>query len=109
MMKPLPQKIKSSDESVTIDWSDGHQSRYAPRELRMACRCANCVDEWTRENRIDVARIPPQIKPSKIDVVGQHALHISWSDGHSTGIYTYDYLRDICACDTCRAPRTFNV
>ena len=108
-MKAMPRQIRSTQEAVNIEWDDGHKSHYVPRELRMACRCAACVDEWTHENRIDVGRIPPTIKPVKMDVIGQHALHIAWSDGHSTGIYTYDYLREVCACETCKAPRTFNV
>lgn len=108
-MKPAPQEIKSSTDGLFIRWNDGHQSRYPGRDLRMSCRCAGCVDEWTHESLLKPELIPKDIKPKKIDVVGSYAIHIDWSDGHSTGIYSYDYLREICACDECKATRSFTV
>jgi DUF971 family protein len=108
-MKPIPSEIRSTADQLSIQWSDGHQSRYVPRELRLACRCAACIDEWTQEQLVNTHTVPGQVKPKSLDVVGNYALHIDWTDGHNTGIYTYDYLRQICACDTCRAPRSFDV
>ena len=108
-MKPIPQEIKSSDGKLTIRWSDGHASRYDCRELRLACRCAACVDEWTHENTINPDLLPAMIKPKAIEVVGNYAVHFTWSDGHSTGIYTYDYLREICSCTECAKERSFDV
>lgn len=108
-MAVTPRHIKSSDQEVRIVWSDGHESRYDPRALRLACQCAACVDEWTRENRIRVDQIPAQIKAKAIDVVGNYALQFQWSDGHATGIYGYDFLREMCGCDACRKPREFDV
>jgi ATP-binding protein involved in chromosome partitioning len=32
----------------------------------------------------------------KIEVVGNYALAFYWSDGHSTGIYSYEHLRKLC-------------
>ena len=108
-MKPVPQEIKTNDGWITIFWSDQHKSRYAARDLRLGCRCAACVDEWTHQSLIQTGRIPLDIKPKAIDVMGQYAIHIDWSDGHSTGIFTYDYLREVCACDDCKQKRSFNV
>ncbi len=108
-MKPAPQEIKSSSDGLLIRWNDGHQGYYAGRDLRMACRCAACIDEWSHESLLKPELIPKDIKPKKIDVVGSYALHIDWSDGHSTGIYTYDYLREICSCDECKTSRHFAV
>lgn len=75
----------------------------------MACRCAGCVDEWTHESLLKPELIPKDIRPKAIDLVGSYAIHIDWSDGHATGIYSYDYLREVCACDVCKAPRQFTV
>ena len=108
-MKPVPQEIKTNDGWITIFWSDQHKSRYAARDLRLGCRCAACVDEWTHQSLIQTGRIPLDIKPKAIDVMGQYAIHIDWSDGHGTGIFTYDYLREVCACDDCKQKRSFNV
>lgn len=98
----VPQDISSENQALIIQWSDGHRGVYPFRDLRMKCLCANCVDEWTRENLVDPARIPMDIKPLSAHYVGTYALGISWSDGHSTGIFTFDHLREICGCSACR-------
>jgi DUF971 family protein len=108
-MKPVPSQIKSAGETISIVWNDNHQSRYAARDLRLSCRCAACVDEWTHQSLIKPDLIPRGIKPKSIDIMGNYALHFDWSDGHNTGIYTYDFLREVCGCDECRSRRTFNV
>jgi len=108
-MKPTPNEIKSSGDAISILWSDAHQSRYGARDLRLACRCAACVDEWTNQSLVKPDLIPQDVKPKGIHVMGNYAIHIDWSDGHDTGIYTYDYLREVCACDECRAKRSFAV
>lgn len=104
-----PLKISADAERIAIRWSDGHESVYAPRELRLACRCAACVDEWTHESKIRVDQIPAQVKAVGIEPVGNYALAFKWSDGHSSGIYSYDLLREQCACQLCRKPREFSV
>lgn len=109
MIKTAPLKIQSSAEGLTIQWDDGHHSRYNARDLRMACRCAGCVDEWTHASLLKPELIPGTIKPKAIHVVGSYALQIDWSDGHSTGIYTYDYLRELCGCDACKGDSRFTV
>jgi len=108
-MNLSPKEIKAKDGQITVLWSDGHLSRYGGRDLRLACRCAACVDEWTHENLIQSGSIPPAVNPTAIEVVGNYALHFSWSDGHNTGIYSYDWLRGICGCDECRKRRSFDV
>src|SRR5258708_21815227 len=109
LMKPVPQEIKTAEGALTIRWSDNHFSRYSTRDLRLACRCAGCVDEWTHQSLIKQDLIPRDLKPKGIEVMGNYALHFDWSDGHSTGIYTYDFLREVCACDECKSKRQFNV
>lgn len=108
-MKATPQEIQSSAAGIHIRWSDGHLGRYVCRDLRMSCKCAGCVDEWTHESLLKPELIPMDIKPKGIEPVGSYAIHIRWSDGHSTGIYSYDYLREVCACDACKTPRQFTV
>jgi len=108
-LKPVPKQIQSRDDVITLQWSDAHESRYAPRDLRLACRCAACLDEWTQQPLVDPASVPPRVKALGVETVGNYALHFSWSDGHNTGIYTYDYLREVCGCEGCRAQRSFDV
>jgi ATP-binding protein involved in chromosome partitioning len=85
-----------------IGWTDGHQSVYEVRALRLACGCAECVDEWTGEGRLDEAAVPPDVRPLRIQPVGRYAIQIAWSDGHETGIYPFRRLRALCGCAACR-------
>lgn len=100
----LPTELKQiSPTELAISWTDGHQSLYHVRNIRLNCHCANCVDEWTREKRVTEESIPADIRPRKIESVGRYAFNIVWSDGHDTGIYTFDQLRSLCECGACRA------
>lgn len=85
-----------------ISWNDGHVSEYSVRNLRLECRCAGCVDEWTREKTLKEDQVPQDIGPKKIETVGRYALHFVWSDGHDTGIYTFEHLRSLCECHQCK-------
>jgi DUF971 family protein len=88
----------SSENELAITWSDGHKSLYPAHYLRENCRCAVCIEELTGRKLLDPSAIPSDIKPLKISYVGRYAIHIQWSDGHSTGIYPFELLRNLCPC-----------
>jgi DUF971 family protein len=94
---------KVSETAIRIRWSDGHEGTYSTRYLRGSCQCAACVDEWTGERHVAIDHIPEEIRALKIAPVGQYAIQIDWSDGHSTGIYAFDVLRKLCPCAACLA------
>lgn len=99
----VPTAIEQAGPSVLeIRWSDGHVSRYPVAYLRKACSCAACVDEWTGARILDPAQIPSDVRPVTVSPVGRYAINIAWSDGHRSGIYSFDYLREICPCPACR-------
>ena len=85
-----------------IVWNDGHQSLITVRTLRLECRCANCVDEWSREKILKEASIPQDVRPVNIETIGRYALKIDWSDGHNTGMYPFDVLMKMCECPLCK-------
>lgn len=88
--------------SLGIVWSDSHHSLYNVRKLRLECRCAVCVDEWTREKLLKEEAVPQDVKPLLIESVGRYALRVDWSDGHSSGIYPFESLRRLCECPSCK-------
>ena len=93
-----PTRIEQASPSeLGITWSDGRESRYGVRQLRLACAGAHCVDEWSGEPRLDVESVPDDVRPLKIQPVGRYAIQIDWSDGHSTGIYSFRQLRALDA------------
>ncbi|HEU0368042.1 MAG TPA: DUF971 domain-containing protein [Candidatus Acidoferrum sp.] len=116
--KPASVKIHvSSGAGVDIGWADGHASHFDFVYLRDHCPCATCNDERVKkdsmaESSLGFASSPalpmfkPKPKAQSAQAVGQYAIQISFTDGHSTGIYSYDLLRSICPCSECAAKRT---
>ena len=91
-----PTKIaQHGARELAIEWLDGVSSLYDVRELRLACGCASCLDEWTGENRLDPESVPEDVRPLRIEPVGRYAIQIEWSDGHSSGIYPFRRLRQL--------------
>jgi DUF971 family protein len=100
----------STGAGVDVTWADGHQSHYDFAYLREECPCATCNDERGKKQAFAaVASSPsavlPMFKPKprakSAAVMGNYAVQISFTDGHSTGIYSYDHLRSICPCTEC--------
>jgi DUF971 family protein len=69
---------------------------YQAARLRRACPCAQCVNEWTGERTLKPEAISDEVEIQDLSVVGRYALNFRWSDGHETGIYSFQYLRDLC-------------
>jgi ATP-binding protein involved in chromosome partitioning len=91
-----PKKIKKiSPEELMIIWADGHETHYIAARLRGMCPCASCKDEMTGMRIILPIHIPDDLEFRKIELVGQYALQFEWSDGHHTGIYSFEYLREL--------------
>jgi ATP-binding protein involved in chromosome partitioning len=93
-----PTKIaQAGARMLAITWADGVESTYDVRELRLACGCAQCVDEWSGAGRLDPASVPEDVRPLRIEPVGRYAIQIAWSDGHASGIYPFRRLRELAA------------
>lgn len=90
--KPVPTEIHVERDALVVQWADGRTSRFWLKLLRERCPCAGCVDEWTGRRTLDPAKVPASIAPTAMSEVGRYALQVSWSDGHSTGIYSWDLL-----------------
>ena len=104
---PLPTEIIGLNRSdVTFVWEDGHESVYPARELRLRCRCALCIEEMTGEKILEASKVPADVVATGMDVMGQYALAIRFSDGHQTGIYNFRDLREDCPCEICTARRS---
>ena len=84
---------RQGNTSLLIVWNDRKRSTFEMRALRLSCPCAVCVNEWTGKKMLNPADVPEDVRPLRIFSVGRYAMGVEWSDGHSTGIYGYDYLR----------------
>jgi DUF971 family protein len=113
--KPAAVKVHiSSGTGLDITWADGHQSHYDFVYLREECPCATCND--VRAKKESLAQAAPSLKSSPAlpmykpkpraqaaRQVGSYAIQFDFSDGHNTGIFTYEHLRSICPCAECAA------
>jgi len=112
---------KSVDVNVTtgtgmeIEWRDGHHSSYSFRYLRDACPCALCNEERNKSGRKPdespgqapggLPMFKPAVRPTQAEAVGRYAIRFTWNDGHQHGIYSWDYLREMCPCADCKTAR----
>jgi DUF971 family protein len=98
-----PVEIKGNEQGeLLIEWSDGHEGIFNTQRLRAFCPCAGCVDEMTGQRRIGMNDIASHVAITEVSPVGRYALHFQFSDGHATGIYSFDLLRQLCQCDPCK-------
>ena len=88
--------LQESDSRLRITWADEKVCNYKAARLRRACPCAQCVNEWTGERTLKPESIADEVEIRDVSVVGRYALNFRWSDGHETGIYSFQYLRDLC-------------
>ena len=102
----------SKSKGIKIDWQDRHHSEYTLPYLRDQCPCATCTGAHGTEPQKANYSAPQPANPFKmytptlgilnVEQMGAYAIHINWSDGHSSGIYSFDHLRHICPCAECR-------
>jgi ATP-binding protein involved in chromosome partitioning len=105
-MATSPYAINRSDQGLLFEWdAQGHQGFFPARQLRLACPCAACVEEMTGRPLLNPARVAEDIAPRSLALVGAYGIRVDWSDGHKTGIYTFDRLRATCPCPRCEAER----
>lgn len=97
---PLNLDLKR-DEKLTIRWQDGLVSTYPLSLLRSLCPCAQCkvIREGEKKKKSLLTILPGnyagQITVKDAQLVGNYALKLEWSDNHDSGIYSFDYLREI--------------
>ena len=92
-MNPRPRTITRSDPTrVVIVWDNGVETSLTAAELRSICPCAGCVDELTGVRRNDPGSVPADLSHSDLRLVGNYAITMTFSDGHSTGIYPFPML-----------------
>lgn len=88
--------LQESDASLRVTWADGRVCNYEAPQLRRVCPCAQCVNEWTGQRTLKPESISDEVQITDLTIVGRYALNFRWSDGHETGIYSFQYLRDLC-------------
>lgn len=100
ILQPTRVELDPDARELVITWTSGETTRHDYTSLRKFCPCANCTTERQKALQHKGLRIisspnPPSLEPriAEVEPVGRYALKFDWDDGHSAGIYTYDFLR----------------
>jgi len=91
-----PVNIQQIGDELAIAWNDGAESFFKLETLRRACPCAACggePDVLGNVSRPHVSYTERSFQLIGFDLVGGYAVQPRWGDGHSTGIYSFTYLR----------------
>src|SRR4029077_19723666 len=92
----LPVNVAVIGPEIAIAWSDGRESYLPLQRLREACPCAACCGEPDALGNVvrpHVHHTPASFELRGWSNVGGYAPHLMWVDGHSTGLYSFPYLR----------------
>lgn len=91
-------QIASIGDELAFAWNDGLESYVKHEVLRRACPCANCQGEPDALGRVvrpPVSYNERSFTLTRFENIGGYAFQFYWADGHSTGIYSYEYLRKL--------------
>ena len=96
---PEPRELRAprGAKVMEIDWADGTTSRYPHLVLRALCPCAHCQGHQGPIQWVDAEWDDRALEIGEIEEVGSYAIRMAWGDGHSTGIYSYRYLKQLGA------------
>jgi DUF971 family protein len=97
-LKPL--SLRREGDGLAIDWSDGLSTYVAWKDLRAHCPCASCIEERAKPPNPFKVLTPQEIaagapQPIQMAPRGYYAYQIVWNDGHDTGIFTLELLRQL--------------
>ena len=98
---PIKLDLKK-DRGLAVEWADGTTSYFSIAYLRRMSPSADAREQREELERNPLAVIQPPRRPGdgplvaeSAELVGNYAIRINFSDGHRTGLYSWDYLRDI--------------
>ncbi len=102
-LEPLEIDVKRADGYMLIKWNDGHAGRDTFLRMRWNCPCASCNGEMGVPGRLEFVK---ELKDDEtvlenLEPIGYYALRPTWKDGHDSGLFTYELLRNLCECEIC--------
>ncbi|MEE9451000.1 MAG: DUF971 domain-containing protein [Ignavibacteriaceae bacterium] len=97
-MSPKQVKIFNKDK-LKITWEDSTETILSLKYMRDECPCAGCKGETillkTYRPPAPTVVTPEMYQVKNIEVVGEYAIQVTWKDGHNTGIYSWDYIKQL--------------
>ena len=95
-----PKDIQQIGQELAIKWDDGAESFITLEKLREWCPCAGCKGEMDVMGKVhkgpDIPMTPQSFELVGMSTIGGYAIKPTWADGHSTGMFAWDYLKRVC-------------
>lgn len=92
-------ELHNFPNGLAIKWDDDTESFIEYEKLRTLCPCAHCAGETDVFGIVykgpNETLTQQAFKLINVIKVGHYAIRITWGDGHSTGLFSYDYLRKL--------------
>ena len=96
-----PQDIQQIGDELAIKWDDGTETFVRLEVLRRHCPCAGCKGEVDVMGNLyknpDKPLTPSAFQVRKFSMVGGYAIQPTWGDGHSSGLFSFDYIKSVAA------------
>ncbi len=92
---PTEIRTVEADDILHIKFSDGAEIDFDTVILRGYCPCAHCQGHGSRPLKWNPPRAKSHVVVDDIGQVGNYAICIAWGDGHNTGVYSFEFLREI--------------
>ena len=97
----IPQDIQQIGNELAIKWNDGSESFISLEQLRRGCPCAGCKGEMDVMGNLykgpEISLKPESFALRNMVRVGTYAIQPFWGDGHSSGIYSFEYLHHLAS------------
>jgi DUF971 family protein len=98
LMQPGLENMTVIGDELALRWTDGLESYFRLESLRKRCPCALCAGEKDLLGNVYKGKVelgPASFQLKRCAVVGGYGIQPEWSDGHSSGIYSFSYLRSL--------------
>lgn len=104
-VRPAGITLNKTEGYLEITWNDGQVCQYPLSHLREACPCVECrgghqfmSSQYDPKNLLEL-KPKRSYRMADLQIVGNYAIQPTWDDGHSTGIYAWEYLRRLCPAE----------
>lgn len=87
--------IEKDEKNISFSFNENEKLSFKNRDLRFLCPCAVCCNEFTGERKVTMEQIKEDVYALEASPLGNYAVTIKWSDNHSSGIYSYSYLKQL--------------
>ncbi len=95
-----PKDIQQIGDELAIKWDDDTESFISLEKLREWCPCAGCKGEMDVMGHVhkgpEIQLTPESFRLVGLSTIGGYAIKPTWADGHSTGMFAFEYLKRVC-------------